>query len=287
MKLKTIGVVGAGTMGAGIAQIIAQSGFAVIVYDLNESAVNRGIGQIAARWAKQVQQGKWTEQDVWAFEQRLTPTTDLQAFSDCHLVIEAVPEVLSIKEATFRRLAEICPAETLLVTNTSSFSVTEIASCTMRPERVAGLHFFNPAPVMPLVEIVKGLQTAKETVVCLEQFAAAIGKEPVVCQDTPGFVVNRIARPYYNEAVRIWGDQVADVAQIDRIMKKAGAFRMGPFELQDLIGIDINFSTTTSVHQGFFADARFRPHYLQQRMVQSGQIGRKAGGGYYRYEDKN
>ncbi|MFC4767767.1 3-hydroxyacyl-CoA dehydrogenase NAD-binding domain-containing protein [Effusibacillus consociatus] len=282
--ITTVGVVGSGTMGAGIAQVVAQNGFHVVLYDIKEEIVERALSGIFARVQRLFEKGKLSRDEYDALKARLQTTATLADMSSCQLVIEAAPEKMEIKKEIIQQLDQHCPENTILATNTSSFSVTEIGSVSKRPDRVAGMHFFNPVPLMPLVEIIKGIRTEDKTIDILVQFALALDKHPVTCQDTPGFIVNRVARPFYNEALRIKGDRVASVEQIDRIMKKAGKFRMGPFELQDLIGIDINFSTTESVHQGFFGEDRFRPHFYQQRMMQSGKLGRKVGGGYYDYE---
>lgn len=271
-------------MGAGIAQVISQNGYSVLLYDIDEEIVESSLTRIYSQIDKLFDKGKLTEQESLDVKTRIRTTVQLTDLKMCQIVIEAAPEIMEVKRNIFRELDQCCPKETILATNTSSFSITEIAGFTHRPERVAGLHFFNPAPLMPLVEVIRGLRTDEAAMERLANFARSINKSPVTCKDTPGFIVNRIARPYYNEALRIMGDQMASAAQIDRIMTKAGKFRMGPFELQDMIGVDINFSTTESLHQGFFGDARFRPHYCQQRMVQSGQLGRKSGGGYYEYD---
>jgi 3-hydroxybutyryl-CoA dehydrogenase len=283
-SITTVGVVGSGTMGAGIAQVAALSGFTVLLYDINEDVVGRSLSGIFSRIERLQEKGQLTQDECHAIKARLYTTTSLADMHACQVVIEAAPEQLAIKKQIFQQLDAHCPADTILATNTSSFSVTEIGSITKRADRVAGMHFFNPVPLMPLVEIIKGLRTDEKTMDQLMQLALEMKKHPVTCEDTPGFIVNRVARPFYNEALRIKGDRGATVAQIDRIMKKAGRFKMGPFELQDLIGIDINFSTTESVHQGFFGEDRFRPHFFQQRMMQSGKLGRKVGGGYYDYE---
>jgi 3-hydroxybutyryl-CoA dehydrogenase len=285
LTIKTVGIVGSGTMGAGIAQTCAQNGFFVLLYDINDTIVQKALDGITKRLQRLVEKGKITEKEFKESMDRIETCTELSEMKRCDLVIEAVPEKLNLKKEVFRKLDEICSEETILVTNTSSFSVTDIASVTNMPRRVAGLHFFNPAPLMPLVEVVKGIRTSEKIVNTLNQFVLSLRKEPVTCEDTPGFIVNRIARPFYNEALKIAGERLATIEQIDRIMKKAGNFKMGPFELQDLIGIDVNFSTTESVYQGFFGEGRFRPHYLQQRMLQSGKIGRKVGEGYFRYEN--
>ncbi|ASS90712.1 3-hydroxyacyl-CoA dehydrogenase NAD-binding domain-containing protein [Aeribacillus pallidus] len=285
MTIQTVGVVGSGTMGSGIAQTCVQHGFRVLLYDLNDAIVQKAFTQIKKRLNRLVEKGKMEEQTFQDSISRIETCTDLSLMKACDLVIEAVPEKINIKKEIFQALDEHCPEQTILTTNTSSFSVTEIASVTKTGERVAGLHFFNPVPLMPLVEVVRGVKTSEDTLKKLAQFVSSLHKDPVVCEDTPGFIVNRIARPFYNEALKIAGERLAKPEQIDRIMKKAGRFKMGPFELQDLIGIDVNFSTTEIVYNSFFGEERFRPHYLQQRMVQSGKLGRKAGEGYYRYEN--
>lgn len=283
MKITTVGIIGSGTMGSGITQVIVQSGFQVILYDIGEDVLSRAKNQIESQINKLLNKGRLKPSEADQAKERIYTTTDLTDMRSCELVIEAAPEVMEIKKKIFSKLHNYCREETIFASNTSSFSITEIAGNTSLPERVAGLHFFNPAPIMPLVEVIRGLKTTDQTIGFLMDFVHALNKSPVTCQDTPGFIVNRIARPFYNEALRVLGDQVASVEQIDRIMKKAGRFRMGPFELQDFIGIDVNFSTTESLYEGFSGDPRFRPHFYQQRMVQSGRLGRKSGGGYYDY----
>lgn len=285
LTIQYVGVVGSGTMGSGIAQICAQNGYYVYLYDVNDTIVQKSLYSIEKRLQKMVEKGKITKKELEQSMERIEACTELSNLKACDVVIEAVPEKLPLKKEIFRQLEGVCSEQTILATNTSSFSITDIASAVNTPERVVGLHFFNPVPLMPLVEIVKGFKTSEKWIHVLLRFAYSLGKEAVICEDTPGFIVNRIARPFYNEALKIAGERLASVEQIDRIMKKAGHFKMGPFELQDLIGIDVNFSTTESVYNGFFGEGRFRPHYLQQRMVQSGKIGRKAGEGYFRYEN--
>jgi 3-hydroxybutyryl-CoA dehydrogenase len=284
MVITTVGVVGSGTMGAGIAQVAAQHGFQVLLYDIQEEIVNRSKSNIDQQLNRLADKGKLTSAEAAGIQMQIRTTVHLHDMRGCQLVIEAAPERMEIKQSIFRQLGEYCSGDTILATNTSSFSVTSIANATANPERVAGLHFFNPAPIMPLVEIIQGIRTSQDTIEALVAFSGQIQKTPVLCRDTPGFIVNRVARPFYNEALRILGDRVASVEQIDRIMKQAGLFRMGPFELQDMIGIDINYSTTESVYSGFFGDPRFRPHYFQQRMVQSGRLGKKSGEGYFAYD---
>ncbi|MGH7826382.1 MAG: 3-hydroxyacyl-CoA dehydrogenase NAD-binding domain-containing protein, partial [Candidatus Binatia bacterium] len=202
------------------------------------------------------------------------------------LTIEAAPEKLELKRDIFKQLDAICEPETLLATNTSSFSVTAIAASTRYPERVLGLHYFNPPPLMALVEVIEGDRTSKEAIDKATRLMREMGKTPARTKDTPGFIVNRIARPFYNEALRILGDGDAALDAIDRIMKEAGNFRMGPFELMDLIGNDVNFAATESLYRSFFEDARFRPSPIQQRMVMGGNLGRKTGRGFYVYGKK-
>ncbi|WP_066067889.1 3-hydroxyacyl-CoA dehydrogenase NAD-binding domain-containing protein [Neobacillus soli] len=283
-QIEKIGIVGSGTMGAGIAQLMIQYGYTVIIYDIDLETVDRAKAAIESRLDRLVQKNRASAQEIKEMKENLQTTADLSELHDCQLIIEAAPENIEIKRSIFRTLEEVCFKDTILATNTSSLSITEISGQIQTPKRVAGFHFFNPAPVMPLVEVVRGLKTSSETVETLVEFAKKIRKSPVVCKDTPGFIVNRVARPFYGEALKIMNDQVADVKQIDRIMKMAGNFKMGPFELQDLIGIDVNFAVTKSVHNSFYGEPRFRPHYLQERMVQAGSLGRKTKGGFFSYD---
>lgn len=283
-QIEKIGIVGSGTMGAGIAQLVIQYGYTAIIYDIDLETVDRAKAAIESRLDRLVLKNRASAQEIKAMKENLQTTADLSELHDCQLIIEAAPENIEIKRSIFRTLEEVCSKDTILATNTSSLSITEISGQIQTPKRVAGFHFFNPAPVMPLVEVVRGLKTSSETVETLIEFAKKIRKSPVVCKDTPGFIVNRVARPFYGEALKIMNDQVADVKQIDRIMKMAGNFKMGPFELQDLIGIDVNFAVTKSVHNSFYGEPRFRPHYLQERMVQAGSLGRKTKGGFFSYD---
>jgi len=283
-EIQNVGVVGSGTMGAGIAQLLIQNGYNTVLYDINEEAVNKAMNTIFANVDRLVVKKRLHAEEAEQSKRFLQTTVSMSDLKDCQLVIEAASENSDIKRSIFQGLEKICSQDTILATNTSSLSITEISGQINTPARVAGLHFFNPAPIMPLVEIIAGLKTADATIQTLVEFAHKINKNSVVCKDTPGFVVNRVARPYYNEALRIMNDGVATVEQIDNIMKKAGNFKMGPFELQDLIGIDINFATTQSVHNGFYGESRFRPHYFQERMVRSGSLGRKTKGGFFAYD---
>ncbi|WP_449539006.1 3-hydroxyacyl-CoA dehydrogenase NAD-binding domain-containing protein [Ferdinandcohnia sp. Marseille-Q9671] len=283
-QIKKVGVIGSGTMGAGIAQLVVQNGYPVVLFDIDEETVTRAKDSIKSKLNRLVEKEKITSQIAELAKNRLSISTNMNSFADCQLVIEAAPEKIEIKRTIFSQLEEVCAKDAILATNTSSLSITEISGQCSYPGRIAGLHFFNPAPIMTLVEVVKGLKTDSNTIEQLVHFAKCINKSPVTCMDTPGFIVNRVARPFYNEALRIMNDNIASIEQIDRIMKRAGNFKMGPFELQDLIGIDINFATTKSVYEGFHGESRFRPHYYQERMVQSGSLGRKTKGGYFRYD---
>jgi len=281
-----IGVVGAGTMGSGIAQISAQAGFETVVYDVSQEFIDKGLERIRASLQRFAARGKITAEEERRILARLTGVLKLDGLSASALVIEAAPEQLDLKREIFKKLDAICAPETLLATNTSSFSVTAIAGATRLPERVLGMHFFNPPPLMALVEVIRAERTSPAVVERGLALARQLGKTPVTAKDTPGFIVNRIARSFYNEALRILSDDQAEVLTVDRVMKEAGGFPMGPFELMDLIGIDINFAATQSLYEASFHDPRFRPNPIQQRMLLAGNLGRKTGRGFYNYGQK-
>ncbi len=280
-----VAVIGAGTMGSGIAQVAAQAGHNVVLFDTRKEAVHKALAGLRKTLDKLVEKGKFNAEQADGIHGRITPASDLQDLAGSGLVIEAIIEDLGIKQKLFAELEGIVATDAILATNTSSLSVTAIAGGLKHPERMVGLHFFNPAPLLPLVEVVPGLATAPG----LAQRCAALmtgwGKAPVICKDTPGFLVNRVARPYYGESIRIFEEGIADMATIDAALRTYGGFRMGPFELMDLIGNDINFTVTKTVWESFFYDPRYKPSFTQQRQVESGRLGRKTGRGYYSYAE--
>ena len=285
-KAEKIAVLGAGTMGAGIAQVAAQAGFETLVYDVKREFIDAGVGRVQNFLKNSRERGRITAEQEQETLDRFRTTTQLQDCKDAHLVIEAAPEKLELKREIFQQLDSICAPETLLASNTSSFNITAIAAATRQQERVLGLHFFNPPPLMALVEVIQGDRTSAAAIEKATALMKAMGKTPARAKDTPGFIVNRVARPFYNEGLRILGDGGASVEIIDRIMKEAGNFRMGPFELMDLIGNDVNFAATESLYRSFFEDPRFRPSPIQQRMVAGSNLGRKTGRGFYSYDKK-
>lgn len=279
--LPTVAVIGSGTMGAGIAEVAAAAGHPVLIFDIAPEAVVRAIDGIGQRLASRVSRGRLAADQAEALLARLSPAADLNALARAELVIEAASERLEVKQALFKRLAEICPPSTLLTSNTSSISITAIAAGVAHPERVAGLHFFNPAPVMKLVEVVSGLATSAEVVDQLCQRVCGWGKQPVRCRSTPGFIVNRVARPFYAEAWRALEEQVAAPEVIDAALRDGGGFPMGPLALTDLIGQDVNFAVTCSVFNAFWQERRYLPSLLQQELAVAGRLGKKSGQGVY------
>lgn len=268
-------------MGRGIAQVCAAAGFQVLLYDVKEGAAAAAVRSVAHDLEKLVGKGKMTPDQKADIIRAISPLQDFEKLK-ADLIIEAAVEKLDVKQEIFRRLEAINTPESIFTTNTSSIPVTQIASVLQYPGRFAGLHFFNPAPVMKLVEVIQGAATSEATVELLVAVVKKLSKQAVLAQDSPGFIVNRVARHFYVEALKIAEEGVADFQSIDRLMKSAG-FRMGPFELMDLIGVDVNFAVTSSLYNAFHQDPKFRPSRIQQKKVDAGYLGRKTGRGFYEY----
>ncbi|GEO06985.1 hypothetical protein AAE02nite_46490 [Adhaeribacter aerolatus] len=280
-EIKTIGVVGAGTMGHGIAQVCAQAGFRTILFDINAAALDNAQTTITQNLHLSREKGKLTEEQVQATLTNLKFTLDtLDLIVD--LVIEAVVEKLEVKQGIFKELITINTPACILASNTSSLSITRLAAGLENPARLIGMHFFNPAPLMPLVEVVAGVATSTQTMQVVTDLVRQLNKTPVQLQDSPGFIVNRVARHYYLESLKLLEEQVADQQIIDKLLEATG-FKMGPFRLMDLIGNDVNLAVTTSLFKAFNFEARFRPSRIQEKKVDAGHLGRKTGKGFYDY----
>jgi 3-hydroxybutyryl-CoA dehydrogenase len=279
----TVAVIGAGAMGAGIAQIAAVAGHKVQLHDARFGAADAARAGIAETLSKLAAKGKLSKSDADAAIGRLTSVVTLPDACIAQLVVEAIVEDVAAKRELFGRLENVVAPECILATNTSSISITELAAGLAHPGRLVGMHFFNPAPVMPLVEVVSGLATAPDIADAVFATAAAWGKAPVRATSTPGFIVNRCARPFYAEGLRLLNEGAADPATLDAVMREAGGFRMGPFELMDLIGLDVNFAVTKSIWEAYFHDPRYAPSIRQQELVAAGWLGRKTGRGFYEY----
>lgn len=280
--MKTIGVIGTGTMGSGIIQALAQSGHNVVVRDIDQAFIDRGLASIAKNLDKMVAKEKITEADKAEIMGRINASTDLAIVKDADMVIEAATENMEAKKALFKELDEVCKAETILATNTSALSITEIAAVTARPDKVIGMHFFNPVPVMKLVEVIRGLATSDETRAAIQELSEAMGKTPVDVEEAPGFIVNRILIPMINEAIGILADGVASVEDIDTAMKLGANHPIGPLALGDLIGLDICLAIMETL-QSEYGDPKYRPNPLLRKMVRCRKLGRKTGEGFYNY----
>lgn len=280
-----IGVIGAGAMGRGIAQLFASSGQQVLIYDTRSEAIDDAIAFNRNLLKRSVAKGKLSEADFDATMQRMQPAAELSALKDCDLVIEAIVELLEVKQKLFDQLEAIVRDDCVLATNTSSLSVTQIASTCKRPERVAGFHFFNPVPLMKIVEVVRGERTAERVVQGLVKLAENAGHFAAITPDTPGFLVNHAGRAFGTEALRMLSEGIATPAQIDRILRDGPGFRMGPFELFDLTGLDVSHAVMESVYEQFYHDPRYTPSFIAAQRVAAGLLGRKTGQGFYRYEE--
>ncbi len=280
-----VGVLGAGTMGAGIAQVASQNECEVVLVDLNQDMLTKAENSLDKILARLIEKGKVSDDDKINIQGRITYSTDVKDFKGSNIVIEAIVEKLEVKHAVFANLETIVSDECILASNTSSLSIASIGSALKNPSRVVGIHFFNPAPLMPLVEIIPAVQTSKETLDASKALIDSWGKVTVLCKDTPGFIVNRVARPFYGEALRIYEEGIADFATIDWAMTELGGFKMGPFTLMDYIGNDVNYAVTESVFAAFYYDPRFKPSFTQRRHSEAGFLGRKSGRGYYNYAE--
>ncbi len=283
--MKKIGVIGAGAMGSGIAQVAAQNGHQVILSDTSEEILSKSKKSLEKVMNRLLEKGRLSKEEAEAIPARIQYTTDLSAFAETDLIIEAIVERLDIKKSVFTTLESIVSPTCILASNTSSLSIASIASACEHSSRVLGIHFFNPAPLMPLVEIIPAVQTSNDVLKEAKSMIDSWGKVSVLTKDTPGFIVNRVARPFYGEALRIYEEGIADMPTIDWAMKHLGGFRMGPFELMDFIGNDVNYAVTESVFQAFYNDPRYKPSFTQKRHAEAGWLGRKSGRGYYNYAE--
>ncbi len=281
-----VGVIGSGTMGSGIAQVAATSGCVVQIYDTNLEALAKSKSTLESTLSKLAEKAKIDEAEKSRIANNISYVTALEELSNADLIIEAIVENLDIKRKLFSDLETLVSSETILASNTSSLSIASIASSCQKPERVIGIHFFNPAPLMQLVEVIPAVQTSEAVLQKTTQIISDWKKVVAVAKDTPGFIVNRVARPFYSESLRIYEEGVADFATIDWSLKTIGSFRMGPFELMDFIGHDVNYTVTETVFTAFYFDPKFKPSFTQKRLVEAGFLGRKSGRGFYNYNEE-
>jgi 3-hydroxybutyryl-CoA dehydrogenase len=284
ISIKAIGIVGAGTMGAGIASSCAVSEYKTLIYDINSGIVKKAIDKIRAGFDKLTEKNKIDKQKRDSAVANIIAVSGIDELKACDFIIEAAIEDIDKKKDLFQELESVVADDVIIATNTSSLSITSISSALkVSRHRVVGMHFFNPANIMKLVEVVKGEFTSDKVVNIVVELSKTLGKVPVVCRDTPAFIVNRVARAFYGESLKILGEESLYVETIDKLMKEEGGFAMGPFELMDLIGIDVNLSVTKSVYEAFYYDQKYKPSPIQQKMVDAGLLGRKTGQGFYQY----
>ena len=283
--IKRVGVIGAGTMGSGIAQVASTASCIVKIFDLNQGALDKAKASLEKILTRLVEKGKIDSIEKSSIQNNIRYVNSLKELSDSQLVIEAIVENLEVKKKVFKELEGYVSSECILATNTSSLSVASIASALEYSERCIGIHFFNPAPLMKLVEVIPAIQTSSEVLKTTSETIKSWRKTVAIAKDTPGFIVNRVARPFYGEALRIYEEGIASFAEIDTAMKEVGGFRMGPFELMDFIGNDVNYTVTGSVFEAFYYDPRYKPSFTQKRYAEAGWLGRKSGKGYYDYKD--
>ena len=279
------GIIGSGAMGSGIAQVLASAGHEVAIFDTNSNALSKSKSSLKASFDKLAEKGKLTPEQAEQYFNNILYIETLDGLKDTTLVIEAIVEDLGIKQEVFKNIESIVSPECIIATNTSSLSIASIAAACTKPERVIGIHFFNPAPLMALVEIIPAVQTREGLAEQVKSWVNNWGKLPVITKDTPGFIVNRVARPFYSEAIRIYEEGMADCITIDTAMTSIGGFKMGPFTLMDFIGHDVNYRVTESVFNAFFYDPRFKPSLSQKRLFEAGFFGKKTGRGFYNYAE--
>lgn len=283
--IKNVGIIGSGTMGAGIAQVAATAGCSVKLYDTKTQALEKAKADLEKIMDRLVEKGKFDSEEKERIQNNIKYVNSLKELKNSDLTIEAIIENLDIKKNVFSTLEKFVSDDCIIASNTSSLSIASIASSLQKPERCIGIHFFNPAPLMKLVEVIPAIQTSEETLKTSVETIKEWGKTVAVAKDTPGFIVNRVARPFYGEALRIYEEGIASFAEIDSAMKEIGGFRMGPFELMDFIGNDVNYTVTETVFEAFYFDPRYKPSFTQKRFAEAGYLGRKSGKGYYNYSE--